>query len=97
MIEDLNFYVDSGDDYDNVESVVELLKKRRSTQISDKIVKKGKNDMSNNSQVTGGVNGDDPVSRNDVVIAIAADVQSLAEVACDSYDEAFEGVDDTQE
>jgi len=93
MIENLNSNIDSDNDYDNVLSVAELPKRRISTQISDKIAKKHKDDMSDSCWVTGeivGIDGEDPISRNNFVAAIGVDVQSLAEVACGSYDEVFE-------
>jgi len=98
IIEDHICNVDSGDDYDDVLSVTDLPKRRRSIQISDKTVKKHKNDMSDSSWVAGetvGIYGGDPISRNVTIAAIGVDVQSLA--ACGSYDEVFEGVGDSQE
>jgi len=99
-IDDFICNVDFSDDYDNVLSVAELPKRRRSSQISEKVAKKHKNDMSDSSWATGeivAVDDEDPVSRNDVVAVIGVDVQSLVEVACGSYDEVFEGIGDTQE
>ena len=83
--EDFNQNVDSSDDYDNVLSVADLPKRRRSIQISDKVVKKHKNDMSDCFQAVGktvGLEVEDLISGNISGAAIGMYVQSLS--ACGS-------------
>jgi len=98
--EDFNQNVDSSDDYDNVLSVADLSKRRRSIWISDKTAKKHKNDMGDRSSFwvageTVGIYVGDPISGNLTTASIGVDVQSSA--ACGSYDEVVDGDGENQE